>query len=197
MEREPGAYTVEETVTWRDWEAYLNAGILRGKVTGPVARGTRTVLRGIGLFLAVLGGALAGLSLLSGRPGFLTALGAVMLYYGVREFRQTDAVTGLKGRGAQWAMQRSVPDTPTHFTFEDGGFNVWEPSGSASCRYHALEAVWEDGERFYLLLPGKQCRVLQKSAFTRGGPADFRSFLEGKTGKPVVTIRSERNIFSD
>lgn len=91
-----------------------------------------------------------------------------MLYFGIRQFRKKEAAEGVKSRAAQRAFQENVTDTPMRFTFEEDGFYVWEPSGSASYRYHALDAVWEDGERDYLILPGETvvgiCRkaLLQK-----------------------------------
>ena len=68
-------FQVEEIVTWRDWDAYRIASALHGKVTGSIMRGLWGFQRALGLFFAVFGGALAGLSLLSGRPGdFLRAV---------------------------------------------------------------------------------------------------------------------------
>ena len=64
-------FQVEEIVTWRDWYAYRIASALHGKVTGSIMRGLWGFQRALGLFFAVFGGALAGLSLLSGpRPEF-------------------------------------------------------------------------------------------------------------------------------
>ena len=162
---------------------------LHGKVVGGIMRGLWGFQRALGLFFAVFGGALAGLSLLSGRPNLLTVMGAAMLYFGIRQFRKKEAAEGVKSRAAQRVFQENVTDTPMRFTFEEDGFYVWEPSGSASYRYHALDAVWEDGERDYLILPGKQWWALQKSAFTKGDPAGFRDFIESKTGKAVEIIK--------
>lgn len=75
------------------------------------------------------------------------------------------------------------------FLLEEDGFSVWEPSGSASYRCHALDAVREDGERYDLLFPEGKFLALQKYASTRGGPAAFRTFLEKKTGKSVQAIQ--------
>ena len=182
-------FQVEEIVTWRDWDAYRIASALHGKVTGSIMRGLWGFQRALGLFFAVFGGALAGLSLLSGRPNLLTVMGAAMLYFGIRQFRKKEAAEGVKSRAAQRAFQENVTDTPMRFTFEEDGFYVWEPSGSASYRYHALDAVWEDGELDYLILPGKQWWALQKGAFTKGDPAGFRDFIESKTGKAVEMIK--------
>ena len=182
-------FQIEETVTWRDWDAYRIASTLHGKVAGGVMRGLWFFRRGLGLFFAVFGGALAGLSLLSGRPNLLTGMGAVMLYFGIRKFRKKEAAEGVKSRAFQQAYQERVADSPMRFTFEEDGFYVWEPSGSASYRYHAVDAVWEDGERYYLIFPEKKWRVLQKSAFTKGDPVSFCDFIEAKTGKTVEIIK--------
>ena len=82
-------FQVEEIVTWRDWDAYRIASALHGKVTGSIMRGLWGFQRALGLFFAVFGGALAGLSLLSGRPNLLTVMGAAMLYFGIRQFRKS------------------------------------------------------------------------------------------------------------
>ena len=188
--RAPRSYRVEETFTWRDWDAYRIARALHGAVSGGAIRGLSWFQRALGLFFAILGGALAGLSLLSGRPGLLTAMGAAMLYFGVREFRKKETAARLKFRNRyQRELRKTFPDTPMRFLLEEDGFSVWEPSGSASYRYHALDAVWEDGERYYLLLPEGKFLALQKRAFTQGDPAAFRTFLEEKTGRSVETIR--------
>ena len=182
-------FQVEETVTWRDWDAYRIASTLHGKVVGGIMRGLWGFQRALGLFFAVFGGALAGLSLLSGRPNLLTAMGAVMLYLGIRRFRKKEAAEGVKSRAFQQAFQENVTDNPMRFTFEEDGFYIWEPSGSASYRYHALDAVWEDRERYYLILPEKKWWALQKNAFTMGDPVNFCNFIEAKTGKAIETIK--------
>lgn len=188
--RELRSYRVEETLTWQDWDAYRIARALHGAVTGRAVRGLSGFQRALGLFFAIFGGALAGLSLLSGRPNLLTVMGAAMLYFGIREFRKKEAAARLELREPyQRELRKTFPDTPMRFLLEEDGFSVWEPSGSASYRYHALDAVWEDGERYYLLFPEGKFLALQKCAFTQGDPAAFRTFLEEKTGKSVQTIQ--------
>lgn len=51
--------------------------------------------------------------------------------------------------------------------------------------YDGLEALWEDGERFYLLTSKKAVFILRKNAFVQGAPEDLPAFWTGRTGKPV------------
>lgn len=70
---------------------------------------------------------------------------------------------------------------------EDG---CWVNDSKSDHRYHynALEALWEDPERFYMAIPGNRYYILRKSAFVQGTPADFPAFWEARTGKPVRQV---------
>ena len=70
---------------------------------------------------------------------------------------------------------------------EDG---VWIHDSKSDHRYDydALEALWEDGERFYLLRPGNGAFILRKNAFTQGRPEDLPACWTARTGKPVEPV---------
>ena len=64
--------------------------------------------------------------------------------------------------------------------------------GGESCRYdyETLEALWEDGERFYLALPGRRPAyyILNKRRFTAGAPEDLPTLWQERSGKPVKRV---------
>ena len=182
-------FKVEETYTWEDWDAWRKTCTLHGKVLGGAVQATVGFQKAWGVFMMAFGGLLVLLGLLGGLINLITLIGVVTLFVGVQTFRRKDARAGLTNRKVEQTFQASVPDKPMRFTFEEDGFSAWEPSGTSSYRYHALTAVWEDGERCYLFLQGKMRYILQKAAFTQGTPEDFRAFISQKTGKPVEYIQ--------
>lgn len=72
---------------------------------------------------------------------------------------------------------------------EDG---VWVHDSKSDHRYdyEALEALWEDPDRFYLVLPGNRgLYVLNKARFTAGSPEDLPGFWAERTGKAVKPVK--------
>lgn len=181
-------FQIEETLTWEDWDAWSKAHLLHGRALGRAARGAALFRRGVGALWMGLGGLLLLMGLLAGVWNLFTALGAVFLAAGVRWFRERDVRRAMSSRRAERALRANIPETPLRFTFDDGGFLVWESGRSDSFRYHALTDVWEDGDRYYLFLQGKMRYILRKDGFLRGTPAAFRQFLQARTGRPVETV---------
>lgn len=71
---------------------------------------------------------------------------------------------------------------------EDG---VWIHDSKSDHRYdyEGLEALWEDPERFYLVLPGNRgLYVLNKARFTAGAPEDLPALWRARTGKAVEEV---------
>ena len=73
--------------------------------------------------------------------------------------------------------------------FTDDG--CWINDSKSDHRYHydALEALWEDPERFYLAIPGNRYFILRKCSFIQGTPEEFLAFWEARTGKPVQQVQ--------
>lgn len=72
---------------------------------------------------------------------------------------------------------------------EDG---VWIHDSKSDHRYdyEFLEALWEDADRFYLVLPGSRgLYILSKARFNAGDPADLPVFWAERTGKPVRPVK--------
>ena len=68
---------------------------------------------------------------------------------------------------------------------EDGAW-IHDCKSDHRYRYEALEALWEDGERFYLVIPGSRgLYILNKHRFALGNPADLPAFWTERTGKAV------------
>ncbi len=75
---------------------------------------------------------------------------------------------------------------------EDG---VWIHDSKSDHRYDYgfLETLWEDGDRFYLALPGRSgAYILNKARFTAGEPEELPAFWRERTGKAVLPVTPER-----
>lgn len=171
-------YTIE------DLEAYWRAFVWKKPEVPEQKRASPRMHRNAGLVFLALGA----LFWIWGTP--LAALpelivGGLLLYSGW--------YFGRPGAASRWAnknwkkLQESGRLYQCRFT-EDG---VWVHDSKSDHRYdyEGLEALWEDADRFYLVLSRRGgTYILNKSRFTAGAPEDLPAWWEEQTGKPAERI---------
>lgn len=186
-------YTIEDVNAY--WRGFLRK---RPGRRGP-KEATSRVLRFGGWFFTV-GGVLSiiAVPLLMGKleiPGLMGLLlrtpleGVLEIFIGVAIFRQGRRPTG-RAPYPRWVnragkkYQESGKLYSCRFT-EDG---VWIHGSRSDHRYDCefLEALWEDADRFYLVLSSKMgAYVLNKGRFREGDPAGLPAYWAERAGKPV------------
>ena len=118
---------------------------------------------------------------------FEIVLGVLLLISGFHLYRPQPQSCSRWAKRAWKKYQASGQLYYCRFT-EDG---CWvNDSQSDHCyNYDALEALWEDTERFYLAIPGNRYYILHKRFFTQGAPEEFPAFWEARTGKSVWQVQ--------
>lgn len=84
----------------------------------------------------------------------------------------------------KWAAENSGG----HYRFSETGFASYIGDAAYACNYAAVEALLEDEGHFYLFMSQNTGHILCKSAFTRGDPESFRTFLEERTGQTFLYV---------
>lgn len=88
-----------------------------------------------------------------------------------------------------WKQYQSNPSLRS-CRFDGEGCWIYDARSDHRYDYEALENLWEDGGRFYLVLPGRPQRmyILPKRAFSTGAPEDLPALWRERTGKLVRTV---------
>lgn len=73
--------------------------------------------------------------------------------------------------------------------FVEDGCWIYADKSDHRYNYDALDALWEDPERFYMAIPKNRYYILPKRSFIQGAPEEFSAFWEARTGKPVRRIQ--------
>lgn len=89
-----------------------------------------------------------------------------------------------RAKREQWAAENSLG----HYRFSETGFASYIGDAAYACNYAAVEALLEDEGHFYLFMSQNTGHILCKSAFTRGDPESFRTFLEERTGQTFLYV---------
>jgi len=74
-----------------------------------------------------------------------------------------------------------------YLTFNDDAVYVLNDKSEGRHFYSGFQTIYEDSERFYLLLDERQALLLPKRCFTEGAPDEFSGFISEKTGHEVIT----------
>ncbi len=167
-----------------DLEAYWRAFVWKKPGTPPQKQASPRMHRNAGLVFLALGALLWILiAPLAALPELI--VGGLLLYSGW--------YLGRPGAASRWAkknwgkLQESGRLYQCCFT-EEG---VWIHDSRSDCRYdyERLESLWEDGDRFYLVLSRRGgSYILSKERFTAGAPEDLPGWWEERTGKPVERV---------
>lgn len=178
-------YTVE------DLDAYWRAFYLKRPETPGGKRASPKMHRNLGLFFLAMGALTAfvlrpparGLGIAMGLMEMV--LGLMLLYSGYYLGSPRSSSRWVKRAWEQY--QASGKIYSCRFTQE----GVWVHDSKSDHRYdyEGLEALWEDGERFYLMMPKNAAYILRKDAFVRGAPGELPAFWAGRTGKTVEEVK--------
>lgn len=172
-------YTVE------DFEAYWRAFVWKKPGTPAQKQASPRMHRNAGLvFLAT--GALSWIwvSPLVGVPELI--LGGLLIYSGW--------YTGRPEAASRWARRvwKKYRESGQLYECRFAEDDVWVRGSKSDHRYdyETLEALWEDAERFYLVLSGcGGTYILSKERFTAGAPEDLPGLWEERTGRPVGQVQ--------
>ena len=72
--------------------------------------------------------------------------------------------------------------------FSDEGLAQSSSKAAASVPYHAFERLYYYRDRYFLFVDKLHAYILPEDRFVVGDSADFRAFIEAKTGKTVEYI---------
>ena len=174
-------YTIE------DFEAYWR-GFIWKKPNSPVQK-TASARQMMILGLVILAGALLTFAMLhEPLTGILELIvGVLLLVSGFRTARP-----GTQS-GSRWVKQmwKAYQASGQFYNCCFTGDGCWVHDSKSDHRYDydALEALWEDPERFYMVIPGNRFYILRKNAFVQGTPEEFSAFWKDRTGKPVRQVQ--------
>lgn len=88
------------------------------------------------------------------------------------------------------SRRRSMPGTEqVSAVFTEGQYHITSEAVSATYDYHHITVAAMCGEYYVFVLGKRHCHVFRRSTLTGGTEAEFRSFLEEQTGKPVLDIK--------
>lgn len=146
-------------------------------------RGRNGPVRLLAWFVVLVESFLTAVYIRGGQSGWLTnaLLAAIMLSAILGE----DWVNGLMGLRNVPANRREV-----NTAFEDGRCYVSRTqAGEDWWPYRQIMAVAETGDYFVLMLDRRRGQVFDKRGFSCGTPAEFRSFIQTKTGLKPQLVR--------
>lgn len=178
-------FRVEETLTWRDWDAWQKTHILQNSLVHGAVQSAVKIRRGYGLFLLAIGLCVLVIGVRDG--GWYLLLGVGILAVGGVFFRPGTLRQELSSQLVEQELAARFPDRQLSMAFSEPGFS--EVSGEVWEDYEVVTGVVEDRERFYLLLRGEMRYILRKDAFTQGVPEDFRQWIGERTGRPVEFVK--------
>ena len=178
------AFEISLDYAIEDLEAYWRAFVWKKPGTPPQKQASPRMHRNAGLVFLALGALLWILiAPLAALPELI--VGGLLLYSGW--------YLGRPGAASRWAKKnwRKLQESGRLYQccFTEEG--VWIHDSRSDCRYdyESLESLWEDGDRFYLVLSRRGgSYILSKERFTAGAPEDLPGWWEERTGKPVERV---------
>ena len=135
------------------------------------------------LGMGILGSGVAVLMLWSDRE--ISDLTATLLLFG-----GLCLVLGFfRNRLNAWgARKQSLQVENLTMKFSDEGLAQSSSKAAASVPYHAFERLYHYRDRYFLFVDKLHAYILPEDRFVVGDSADFRAFIEAKTGKTVEYI---------
>ena len=86
------------------------------------------------------------------------------------------------------ARKQSLQVENLTMKFSDEGLTQSSSKAAASVPYHAFERLYHYRDRYFLFVDKLHAYILPEDRFVVGDSADFRAFIEAKTGKTVEYI---------
>ena len=86
------------------------------------------------------------------------------------------------------ARKQSLQVENLTMKFSDEGLAQSSSKAAASVPYHAFERLYHYRDRYFLFVDKLHAYILPEDRFVVGDSADFRAFIEAKTGKTVEYI---------
>lgn len=86
------------------------------------------------------------------------------------------------------ARKQSLQVENLTIKFSDEGLVQSSSKAAASVPYHAFERLYHYRDRYFLFVDKLHAYILPEDRFVVGDSADFRAFIEAKTGKTVEYI---------
>lgn len=86
------------------------------------------------------------------------------------------------------ARKQSLQVENLTMKFSDEGLAQSSSKAAASVPYHAFECLYHYRDRYFLFVDKLHAYILPEDRFVVGDSADFRAFIEAKTGKTVEYI---------
>lgn len=172
-------YTVE------DFEAYWQAFVRKRPGTPAQKQASPRMHRNAGLVFLVIGAASwIWVTPLMGIPELI--LGGLLVYSGW--------YFGRPGAASRWAKKtwKKYQESGRLYQcrFTDGGVWVHDSRSDHRYDYEFIEALWEDADRFYLVISRKTgTYILNKAKFTEGDPSDLPALWQEQTGKALETVK--------
>lgn len=91
---------------------------------------------------------------------------------------------------AFFARRKLMPGTSSaKCVFTEEGYTSTTETAATGFHYEVVQQVCETADYFVLLLSRQHGQIYDKASLSGGTAEDFRSFITGKTGKPIVSVR--------
>ncbi len=84
------------------------------------------------------------------------------------------------------ALRQAAGDQERRFVFSEESFRGIQSGMETAYRYETIQDAYETEGYFALRFDKLTCILLDKTGFTVGTAEEFRRFIEGKIGKPVI-----------
>ena len=172
-------YTIDDFQAY--WQAFLR------KKTEPERVSTKQ-MAGLGVFF-LAAGMLTWAVMKSVTKTVLEIILGVILLVGSRRAAKPQSLSYSRWTRQMWKKHQAAGELYNCCFTEDG---VWIHDCKSDHRYDyaALEALWEDESRFYLVLSTRLgAYVLRKNAFSQGPPEGLPAFWQSMTGKTVQRVK--------
>jgi len=183
-------FEIRMDCTIEDFDACWKAFYLKKPGTPGRKQASPRTHRNAGLFFLVMGVLTAfvlrpparGLGIAAGLMEMV--LGLMLLYSG---FCLGSPRSSSRWAKRAWKQYQAGGDIYScRFTQE--GVWIYDSKSDHRYDYDALDALWEDAERFYLMMPGNRAYILRKDAFVRGRPEDLPACWNERTGKTAEPV---------
>ena len=122
--------------------------------------------------------------------GLFAFLSGILMLWSDREISDLTATLLLfRNRLNAWgARKQSLQVENLTIKFSDEGLAQSSSKAAASVPYHAFERLYHYRDRYFLFVDKLHAYILPEDRFVVGDSADFRAFIEAKTGKTVEYI---------
>lgn len=180
-------FEIELDYSIEDLEAYWQAFVWKEPGMPGQKRASPRMHRNVGLTFLILGGlSWIWVNPFLGIPAMI--VGCLMIYSGWHLGRPGAAS---RWAGKTWKAYQEAGGGLQRCRFGEDGVWVHDSKSDHRYDYEGLGTLWEDPERFYLILSGgrRYTYVLNKRRFTAGEPEDLPAFWRERTGKPVERVK--------